>query len=44
MRVMIMKYIRAIKRAFIFAALVGGGMFQSCNFLDIDPYITDLFT
>ncbi len=44
---MIQKYIKTIKKALVplvFAALLGGGMFQSCNFLDIDPYITDLFT
>lgn len=29
----------------LFAVIMGlGGTFQSCNFLDIDPYITDLLT
>lgn len=39
---------KKIKRALLipmFAVTIGaGGSFQSCNFLDIDPYITDLFT
>jgi hypothetical protein len=44
---MIQRYIKNIKKALvplIFATILGSGMFQSCNFLDIDPYITDLFT
>lgn len=47
---MIQKYISILKRSlisFIFSTLliINGGMFQACtHFLDIDPYITDLFT
>jgi hypothetical protein len=42
------KYIKTFKKAllvlFAFAAMLTGGTFHSCKFLDIDPYITDLFT
>jgi len=38
--------IKKIKKTFIISVILISGIniFQSCNFLDIDPYITDLFT
>lgn len=45
---MIKRFIKTMKKAilvmFISAVSLTSGMFNSCNFLDIDPYITDLFT
>lgn len=36
--------IKNILITFVFLGLGAPTLFQSCNFLDIDPYITDLFT
>src|SRR3546814_571751 len=46
---MIRNYIKATRKTLVFLAsaslMVTSGFFHSCsNFLDIDPYITDLFT
>ena len=39
------KKIKTSLFAFLFVILNSAGItFQSCNFLDIDPYVADLFT